>query len=326
MKLLDRVRHKLRLLHYAYPTEKSYVRWIERFIHFHRRGDTWRHPAEMGTPEIEQFLTHLARDRAVSASTQNQAFNALLFLYQKVLGIPLDAVHALRAERTRRLPVVLSRDEVRHLLAALQDRATREPYAVMAKLMYGTGMRVLECCRVRVKDVDFDRGQIVVRQGKGDKDRAVPLPAAVRDEVRALVRDRGRVHASDLARGLGAVALPDALAVKFPAAARELGWQFVFASRGTAADPRTGEVRRHHVHEGCVQRAIHQAVRGLGWAKKVSCHTFRHSFATHLLEDGADIRTIQELLGHADVSTTMIYTHVLRRGAYGVRSPLDALA
>lgn len=326
MKLIDRVREKLRLLHYAWATEQSYVAWIERFITFHKRGDVWRHPTEMGRAEIEQFLTHLATDRHVSASTQNQAFSALLFLYQTVLEIPLDRIDALRAKRSKRLPMVLSRDEVKQLLAALRELPTREPYALMARLMYGTGMRVMECCRLRVKDVDFDRKQLIVRQGKGDKDRALPFPKSVRDEVDQILRARRQLHERDVARGVAGVWMPDALAEKFASASNELGWQFVFASRQLAEDPRApGTMRRHHLHEGCVQRAITQTVRRLSWAKKVSCHTLRHSFATHLLESGSDIRTVQELLGHADVSTTMIYTHVLERGACGVLSPLDAL-
>jgi integron integrase len=325
MKLLDQVRAKLRLLHYSWDTEQSYVRWIERFIIFHKRGEQWQHPKDMGTPQIEAFLSHLAVERSVSASTQNQAFSAILFLYQKVLELPLERIDALRAHRTKRLPVVLSRDEVKQLLAALEELPTREPYAVMAKLMYGTGMRILECCRLRVKDVDFARTQLIVRQGKGDKDRAVPFPQSVREPLQELLQLRKRLHEQDVARGNGAVWLPDALAVKFPSAAREVGWQFLFASRVLAKDPRGDEIRRHHVHEGCVQRAIHQTVGKLGWSKKVSCHTFRHSFATHLLENGSDIRTVQELLGHADVSTTMIYTHVLQKGPLGVVSPLDRL-
>ncbi|MCZ2343814.1 MAG: integron integrase [Bacteroidales bacterium] len=325
MKLLEQVRAKLRLLHYSLDTEESYTRWIERFILFHKTDTTWRHPRDMGSAEIEEFLTHLARERHVSASTQNQAFCALLFLYHNVLEQPLDRIDALRAKRTRRLPVVLSREEVRTLLTTLRELDTREPYALMARLLYGTGMRIMECCRLRIKDIDFERRQLIVRQGKGDKDRTVPFPISLRTELQDAIRQRARQHHDDLARGFGRVWLPDALAVKYPQAARELGWQFLFASKTLSQDPRTQDTRRHHIHEGCVQRAIHQTVKRLGWTKKVSCHTFRHSFATHLLEGGADIRTVQELLGHADVSTTMIYTHVLERGACGVVSPLDRL-
>jgi integron integrase len=327
MRLIDQVRAKLRLLHYAWDTEQSYVAWIERYIRFHRCGDVWRHPNEMGAVEIEHFLTHLAQDRHVSASTQNQAFAALLFLYQKVLEIELPQIDALRARRSTRLPVVLSRIEVKQLLDALAQLPTREPYALMARLMYGTGMRVMECCRLRVKDVDFSRKQIVVRQGKGDKDRVVPFPKSLLIEMKEIVAVRQRLHEKDRARGLGPVWLPDALVVKFPNAGLEFGWQFIFASRQLSEDPRQpGTQRRHHLHEGCVQRAITATVRSLGLTKKISCHTLRHSFATHLLESGSDIRTVQELLGHADVSTTMIYTHVLERGASAVLSPLDVLA
>jgi integron integrase len=325
MKLMDQVRAKLRLLHYSWDTEQIYVRWIDRHIRFHKRGTQWRHPKDMGTREVERFLSHLAQVRLVSASTQNQAFAALLFLYQKVLDQRLGDVDSLRAERTRYMPVVLSTGEVKDLLARLERIPTREPYALMARLMYGTGMRLMECCRLRVKDVDFAPQQLMVRQGKGDKDRPVPFPQSLQEPLRLLLESRKRLHEQDLEAGLGAVWLPDALAEKFPNAPRELGWQFVFASRVMSKDPRGDEIRRHHVHEGGVQRAVLRAVRELGWVKKVSCHTFRHSFATHLLEGGADIRTVQELLGHADVSTTMIYTHVLAKGACGVVSPLDRL-
>jgi integron integrase len=326
MMLLDQVRARIRLLHHAWATEEAYVAWIKRYLLFHKHGDHWRHPAEMGTAEVEQFLTHLAVERRVSASTQNQAFSALLFLYQQVLEIPLERIDSLRARRDKRLPVVLSRGEVKQLLDGLAALPTREPYALMARLMYGTGMRVMECCRLRVKDVDFERGQLIVRQGKGNKDRAVPFPASTRDEVRHLLQQRRIRHERDVARGVAGAWLPEALEVKFREAARDVGWQFLFASRQLAEDPREpGTWRRHHVHPGCVQRAITTTVRRLAWSKKVTCHTLRHSFATHLLESGSDIRTVQELLGHADVSTTMIYTHVLERGASGVCSPLDAL-
>lgn len=325
MKLIDQVRAKLRFLHYSLDTEECYVRWIERFVIFHKHNGVWRHPRELGHVEIEAFLTHLAVERHVSASTQNQAFSAILFLYQQVLEVTPGRIESLRAMRTRRLPVVLSPSEVKDLLTALLALPTREPYALMAQLMYGTGMRLMECCRLRIKDVDFTRQQIVVRQGKGDRDRVVPFPSTLQTELQELIQTRSRLHDRDLERGQGAVWLPDALARKYPAAAYQLGWQFLFASRVLSTDPRSGRTYRHHIHEGCVQRAIHQSVRKMGWTKKVTCHTLRHCFATHLLEAGADIRTVQELLGHVDISTTMIYTHVLQRGACGVVSPLDRL-
>jgi integron integrase len=325
MKLLDQVRHLLRAKHYSYRTERCYLSWIEQYIRFCRAPDGFRHPATLGAPEVEQFLTHLAVARLVSASTQNQALNALLFLYRDVLRLDLGSLDAVRARRSRRLPAVLSRDEVRRVLDALDRLPTDEPYGLMARLMYGAGLRLMECCRLRVKDVDFPRRQLVVRQGKGDKDRVVMLPAEAGDRLAEQVRWRLALHERDRARGLGRAALPDALAVKYPAAACSPEWQFVFASRQLSHDPRTGAVGRHHVHESAVQRAVATAVAGLGLNKRVSCHTLRHSFATHLLEMGHDIRTVQELLGHADVSTTMIYTHVAAQGPAGVRSPLDAL-
>ncbi len=326
MKLLDQVRSKLRLLHYSLATEESYVRWIERYLRFHKLGEQWRHPRDMGKPELEAFLSDLAVTRHVSASTQNQALGALLFLYQKVLEIEIPHIDPLRAIRSPRLPVVLSTAEVRQILDALLQLQTQEPYALVARLMYGTGMRVLECCSLRVKDFDFDQNQITVRQGKGNIDRMVPFPKGVQDEITSLLTMRRILHEKDLAAGLGHVSLPDALKRKYPQAATELRWQFLFASRVLSTDPREpDQLKRHHIHEGSVQRAIKNVVRGLGITKKVSCHTFRHSFATHLLEAGYDIRTVQELLGHSDVSTTMIYTHVLQRGPAGVQSPLDRL-
>lgn len=325
MKLLDQLRAALRTRHYSYRTEECYVRWAEQFIRFHKGPDGFRHPATMAGPEVERFLSHLAVDRHVSASTQNQALGALLFLYREVLGMDLGSLDAVRARRSRRLPVVLSRDEARLVLDAIDRLPTDEPYGLMARLMYGAGLRLMECCRLRVKDVDFARGQLVIRQGKGDKDRVVMLPRGVRDRLEAQLRWRAQLHERDLARGLGRAALPDALDRKFPAAARSLEWQFVFASRQVSRDPRTGEVGRHHVHEGAVQRAVIAAVRGLALGKRVTCHTFRHSFATHLVEMGQDLRSVQELLGHSDVSTTMIYTHVASQGVASLPSPLDAL-
>jgi integron integrase len=346
-RLLDQVAAKMRLLRHSKRTEAAYVDWIKRYILFHNK----RHPREMGAAEIEAFLTHLAADRNVAASTQNQAFSALLFLYQKVLDVELLGINALRARRPERLPVVLAVDEVRAIFAELDGIDL-----FMAELLYGTGMRVLECCRLRVKDVDFARQQIVVREAKGDRDRAVPLPARVEGRLREQVERVRRLHERDVRAGRGRVWLPHALRVKYPNADRELGWQYLFPSSRLSVDPRregddadglppveTGraggpsgdhcapagaaglELMRHHRHESLLQKRVKAAVVAARITKKVSCHTFRHSFATHLLEAGNDIRTVQELLGHSDVSTTMIYTHVLQRGACGVRSPLDRL-
>jgi integron integrase len=325
VKLLEQVRNCLRVKRYAFRTENCYVRWISQYIHFHKTAEGFRHPATLGAAEVESFLTHLAVARHVSASTQNQALGALLFLYRDVLRLELSGLDAVRARRSRRLPVVMSREEVGQLLAAVDRLETDEPYGLMARLMYGAGLRLMECCRLRVKDVDRVRLQITVREGKGDKDRVVMLPRSLQGPLEEQIRRRSELHQRDLRRSLGRVALPDAFEIKDAAAATSLGWQFVFASRQLSRDPRGTELRRHHVHEGAVRRAVAQAVDGLGWTKRVSCHTLRHSFATHLLELGYDIRTVQELLGHADVSTTMIYTHVSQQGAAGVRSPLDAL-
>jgi integron integrase len=318
-KLLDQLRDALRLRHYSLRTEECYVRWSARYILFHNK----RHPAEMGGREIEEFLTHLAVRDHVSASTQTQALNALLFLYQQVLQLELPRLDVVGARRPRRLPVVLSRAEVRRVLEGIEGYGGL--YALMGRLMYGTGLRLMECCRLRVKDVDWQRRQIIVRQGKGDKDRVVMLPRVLRADLEREFAKRQRVHDRDLERGIAHVPLPDALERKYPNAVRELGWQFLFASRQLSRDPRSGKIGRHHVFEGALQRAVTAAVRRLGFTKRISCHTFRHSFATHLLERGIDLRTVQELLGHKDVSTTMIYTHVMDKGVARTASPLDFL-
>jgi integron integrase len=316
-RLLDRVRDACRARHLSRRTEQAYVAWIRRYILFHDK----RHPSEMGAPEVTKFLTALAVDGQVAASTQNQALSALLFLYRDVLEADLPWLDGIvRARRPERLPVVLTRDEVRAALAGLAG-APR----LMACLLYGAGLRVLECCRLRVQDLDFATNQIVVRGGKGDKDRITMLPAIVKEPlIGHLARIRAQ-HQRDLAAGAGWVELPYALARKYPNAGREWVWQWVFPATRIYRDRATGQRRRHHLHETVLQRAVRAAVRQAGLAKRASPHTLRHSFATHLLEDGHDIRTVQALLGHRDVSTTMIYTHVLNRGPAAVRSPADRI-
>lgn len=319
-RLLDRVRDRCRVLHYSIRTEAAYVDWIRRFILFHGK----KHPQEMGRAEIERFLTDLATTKQLSASSQNQALAAILFLYQQILEVELPRLDYLRAKLPERLPVVLSVDEVRLIL----DRMTGRD-RLLCELLYGTGMRLLECCRLRVNDVDFARWQILVRDGKGMKDRVVPLPRKLEERLREAVAHRRAIHQQDLQAGAGTVWLPDALQEKYPNASREFGWQYLFASVKLSEDPRAqpgaAKAMRHHFHENNLQKAVKRAVAESGLTKKISCHTFRHSFATHLLEAGYDIRTVQELLGHEDVSTTMIYTHVIQRGAGGVQSPLDRL-
>lgn len=311
------MRDAVRLRHYSRRTEEAYIAWIRRYILFHGK----RHPAEMGAAEITQFLTSLAVQRKVAAATQNQALSALLFLYREVLDreIPwLDSV--VHAKRPRRLPVVLTRDEIRAVL----DHLIGVP-RLMAVLLYGAGLRVLECARMRVKDIDFSSNQIVVRAGKGDRDRMTMLPAAVKTDLARHLEMVRRQHEQDLKHGAGWVELPDALERKYPNAGREWAWQWVFPATRLYVDRLTGQRRRHHLHETVLQHAVRKAVLRAGTPKRATCHTFRHSFATHLLEDGHDIRTVQELLGHRDVSTTMIYTHVLNRGPGAVRSPADRL-
>lgn len=314
-KLLDQVRDRIRVKHYSIRTETQYVQWTKRFILFHGK----RHPRDMGPKEIEAFLTHLAVEGNVSASTQNQALSALLFLYREVLGMEvpwLDKV--VRAKRPQRLPVVLSKQEVRAVLDRMPG-----VYGLMGALLYGTGMRLMECVRLRVKDIDFEHGEILIRDGKGAKDRVTMLPDSVVVALQAHLKARRALFDEDKKAGMAAVYLPDALARKYPNAPTEWGWQYVFPSGSYSKDPRSGEERRHHLDEKLLQRAMKKAVQAAGIAKPATPHTLRHSFATHLLQGGYDIRTVQELLGHKDVATTMIYTHVLNKGGRGVVSPLD---
>ena len=316
-KLLPSYRNALRTAHYSPRTEAAYSGWVRRFVRFHQL----RHPLELGEREVAAYLTHLATEGRVSASTQQQALSALLFLYREVLRRPLGNLGAvLRARAPARIPVVLTRAEVYRVLEELEG-----VYQLVAMLLYGAGLRLQEAITLRVKDIDFARGEITVRRGKGAKDRMTVLPDTVRAPLAAHLEEVNALHERDLAAGTGRVSLPDALARKFPRAATEWGWQWVFPATRQFATPGTGELRRHHLHPTAIQRAVGEAVRRAGLSKRASCHTLRHSFATHLLEAGYDIRTVQELLGHRDVSTTMIYTHVLNRGGLGVQSPADFL-
>ncbi|MGI8788914.1 MAG: integron integrase [Pyrinomonadaceae bacterium] len=313
---LESVRRLIRLKHLSYRTEDAYLGWIRRYILFHDK----KHPKDLGASEVQAFLTHLAVEGKVAASTQNQAFAALLFLYREFLGVSLDKIeNVVRAKRPQRLPEVLSREEVRKLLTFLRGEEW-----LVASLLYGAGLRLMEALRLRVKDVDFDYGQINVRSGKGDKDRVSVLPQSIVAPLKEHLKQIKPVHEQDLRLGYGEVYLPFALERKYTGAAREWAWQYVFPAAKRSLDPRSEKMRRHHVAGSVIQRAFKNALAQTAIAKKASPHTLRHSFATHLLESGYDIRTVQNLLGHADVRTTMIYTHVLNRGGLGVRSPLDA--
>jgi integron integrase len=319
-RLLDQMSQVLRVRHYSTRTEACYLHWARHFILYHGK----RHPRDMGAGEVQQFLTHLAVKGRVSASTQNQALSAIVFLYSQVLGMELGRFEAIRARRAKRLPVVLAPEEVavvfNHVVGG------EGVFQLMARLLYGSGLRLMECCQLRVKDLQLPRGQIVVRAGKGNKDRVVMLPRSARDHLEKQLQWRRQLHERDLARGVARVELPDALERKYPRAAQDLGWQFLFASRQLSHCPRTGRLGRHHVYPASLQRAVAQAGRAAGLSQPIHCHTFRHSFATHLVERGIDLRTIQVLLGHQSLETTMIYTHVARKGPAGVASPLDFLA
>jgi integron integrase len=315
IKLLDQVKQRIRLKHYSIRTEQAYVSWIKRFIYFHNL----KHPKDLGKSEIEAFLTHLAMEGNVAASTQNQAFNALLFLYHQVLGIKVfDDIQAVRAKTPARLPTVLTVDEIFSLIDAITGI-----FNIMAKILYGAGLRGIECARLRVKDIDFGLNEIMVRNGKGQKDRVTMLPEEVKLPLEEHLRFVQIQHRKDLSNSFGRVYLPNALAKKYKNADKEWGWQYVFPSKTLSVDYRSGIKRRHHIHLNSLNRAIRNATKISGISKPISSHVFRHSFATHLLQDGYDIRTIQELLGHKNVNTTMIYTHVLNKGGRAVLSPLD---
>lgn len=313
-KLLDQVRDTIRRKHYAYRTEETYVSWIRQYILFHNK----RHPQEMGAVEIENFLTYLAQERHVAASTQNQALSAILFLYREVLHIPVTNIEVTWANKPKRLPTVLSQSETQRVISGLTGTNR-----LMAQLLYGSGLRLMECLRLRVKDVDFDQRHIIVRDGKGFKDRVTLLPELVTVPLQQQLAHVKLIHTQDMRAGYGHTSLPDALAVKYPNADQEWGWQYIFPASKISLDKRTDVMRRHHIHESVLQKAVKQAAKQAGIVKPVGPHTFRHCFATHLLESGYDIRTVQELMGHKDVKTTMVYTHVMNKGPLGVRSPLD---
>ena len=315
-KILDQVSDAIRLKHYSYRTEQTYKEWIKRYILFHKK----RHPAEMGAAEIQAFLSNLATEKKVAASTQNQALSAILFLYRNVLLIPISVpTELIRAEKSKTLPTVLTRAEAMAVIRELHGVPQ-----IMAKILYGSGLRLMECLRLRVKDIDFGNRQIIVRDGKGEEDRFTPLPESLIPDLQLHLLTVGHIHQKDLKAGFGEVYLPYALNRKYQRAAREWIWQYIFPALSLSTDPISKKTMRHHADPSYLQRAIRQATKSAGVQKLVSPHTFRHSFATHLLQNGYDIRTVQELLGHKDVKTTMIYTHVLQKGGLAVKSPLDS--
>lgn len=313
-KLLEQMQDALRLQHYSYRTEETYIEWVRRYILFHNK----RHPIEMGAEEIKAFLLHLSGERGVSASTQNQALSAILFLYREVLHKELEPILVSAAKRPDRLPTVLTRQEVTLVIDQMDGL-----FKLMAQILYGSGLRLMECIRLRIKDIDFQYKTITVRDGKGEKDRITPLPDSLIPALQRQIEQVRLYHQGDLSAGFGEVYLPGALQTKYPNANREFAWQYLFPASRRSKDPRGGKERRHHLDESGLQNAVKKAARMANIQKRVSCHTFRHSFATHLLQNGYDIRTVQELLGHKDVRTTMIYTHVLQRGGLAVKSPLD---
>jgi integron integrase len=316
-KLMDQVREVLRYYHYAYRTEQTYCDWIKRFLKFYKFS---RHPKEMGAAEVEGFLSHLATEGKVAAATQRQALNAIIFLYREVLDIELGGIAPLRSKKQRKPPTVLTKNEVQQILRCMEGT-----HQLMGKLLYGCGLRLMECIRLRIQDVDFGQGRIFVRGGKGGKDRTVALPESLRVVLVEHVEKVKVLHRADLKAGFGEVYIPEALARKYPNACHEMGWQYVFPAKNRSIDPRSGKKRRHHVKESGLQKAVKTAVRQVGIAKRVGCHTMRHSYATHLLENGTNIRIVQDLMGHKDVKTTEIYTHVMDKDIDAVKSPLDLL-
>ena len=317
LKLLDQVREVLRYYHYAYRTEQTYCDWIKRFLKFY---DFKSHPKDLGAAEVERYLSHLASVDKVAASTQRQALNAIVFLYRDVLDVDLGEIGHIRSKRKRHPPTVMTQAEVRLVFGEMEGT-----HLLMAKLLYGCGLRLMECIRLRIQDLDFGQSKLLVRDGKGGKDRAVILPDSVVSALSAHIERVRVLHESDLREGYGAVYMPDALGRKYPNGCREIGWQYVFPSKTRSTDPRSGKMRRHHVMESGLQKAVKTGVRKAGLMKRVTCHTMRHSYATHLLENGANIRLVQELMGHKDVKTTEIYTHVMEKDITQTKSPLDCL-